>query len=270
VPLRPGFVFTPSLKPGAAAEPFPSSTGWHERERVVDPVREADRALLARYSPAGVLVNSEWEILQFRGDTGPYLAPGPGRPSLSMLKMAREGLLVSLRTALYRAKKEDAPVREQDVHVKSNGGFRAVHVQVLPVRSGSARERTYLVLFEEAAPHPPPPEGDGGSGKQDAVTQAEREEKDRLNARLTQQLNATREYLQSVIEQQEAANEELQSANEEVQSINEELQSTNEELETSKEEIESSNEELTTVNEELQNRIAELNRVNDDMSNLLA
>src|SRR5262249_15720213 len=160
-------------------------------------------------------------ILQFRGDTGPYLAPGPGRPSLNLLKMAREGLLVSLRTALYRAKKEDAPAREEDVHVKSNGGFRVVNVQVLPLRSPSLRDRTYLVLFEEAEAHAPPPERDGGSATLDAVGQAEREEKDRQNARLTQELNATREYLQSVIEQQEAANEELQSANEEVQSINE-------------------------------------------------
>ena len=81
-------------------------------------------------------------------------------------------------------------------------------------------------------------------------------------ARLLQELAATREYLQSVIEQQEAAYEELQSANEE-------LQSTNEELETSKEEIQSSNEELATVNNELNNRNAELNRLNNDLVNLL-
>jgi two-component system CheB/CheR fusion protein len=87
---------------------------------------------------------------------------------------------------------------------------------------------------------------------------------------LTQELAATREYLQSVIEQQEAANEELQSANEEVQSANEELQSINEELETSKEEIQSSNEELVTVNDELHNRNAELHQSNNDLTNLLS
>ncbi len=86
---------------------------------------------------------------------------------------------------------------------------------------------------------------------------------------MTAELAATREYLQSVIEQQEAANEELQSANEEAQSANEELQSVNEELETSKEEIQSSNEELATVNDELQNRNAELSLLNNDLFNLL-
>ena len=88
--------------------------------------------------------------------------------------------------------------------------------------------------------------------------------------RLQQELSATKDYLQSIIEDKEAANEELKAANEEIQSANEELQSTNEELETAKEELQSTNEELTTVNEELQNRNLELTQVNNDMTNLNA
>src|SRR5262249_10887468 len=88
--------------------------------------------------------------------------------------------------------------------------------------------------------------------------------------KLKQELATTKEYLQSIIEEQEATNEELKSANEEIQSSNEELQSTNEELETAKEELQSTNEELTTVNEELQNRNTELSLVNNDLSNLLS
>jgi two-component system CheB/CheR fusion protein len=89
-------------------------------------------------------------------------------------------------------------------------------------------------------------------------------------ARLKRELDATREYLQSIIEEQEAMNEELRSANEEIQSSNEELQSTNEELETAKEESQSSNEELTTLNEELENRNQELALANNDLINLLS
>src|SRR5262249_30948959 len=85
-----------------------------------------------------------------------------------------------------------------------------------------------------------------------------------------QELAATREYLQSLVEQQDAANEELRSANEEILSSNEELQSTNEELETAKEELQSTNEELTTVNEQLQRRNQELDQVNNDLTNLLS
>ena len=87
--------------------------------------------------------------------------------------------------------------------------------------------------------------------------------------RLRQELIATKDSLQSIIEEQEATNEELKSANEEIQSSNEELQSTNEELETAKEELQSTNEELTTLNEELQNRNQELTTVNNDLTNLL-
>src|SRR6476660_5932075 len=90
------------------------------------------------------------------------------------------------------------------------------------------------------------------------------------NIHLREELEATREYLQSIIEEQRTTNEELRSANEEIQSSNEELQSINEELETAKEELQSTNEELTTVNEELQNRNDELSRLNNDLNNLLS
>ena len=140
-------------------------------------------------------------------------------------------------------------VREAGLRVKSDGGYREVAVEVIPLTGhGGAKEGGFLILFEEARPprsappHAPPADRPA----------------DPDDARLARELAATREYLLSVIERQEAANEELQSANEEVQSANEELQSTNEELETSKEKIQWSNEELATVNDEL-------NRVNNDL-----
>src|SRR5262245_55166589 len=225
-----------------------------------DVQREADRILLARYTPPGVLVTDDLEILQFRGDTGPYLAPVSGRASLNLLKMTREGLLLPVRTAITRAKREASAIRKDGVRVKSNGGWRLVDVEVVPVKMTRTGRDCYLVLFHEPQvsperlPQEPPSEGE-----------VEQETK-----QIKQELLATKEYLQSVIEQQEAANEELQSANEEVQSANEELQSINEEIETSKEEIQSSNEELATVNEELQTRNAELGQSNNDLMNLLA
>lgn len=252
---------------------------WGEvpRDAHAEIQREADRVLLTRYVPAGVLVNGDFEVVQFRGDTGLYLTPAPGKASLNILKMAREGLLVSLRALLQRAKKEDGVAQEPGIRVKSNGGFRTVTLSVIPVkRSGGPQERWYWVLFEEARAGEEH-EGPAGTAPSDKSRRRSRtaldkalQEKDDQIARLTQELAATREYLQSVIEQQEAANEELQSANEEVQSANEELQSINEELETSKEEIQSSNEELRTVNEELHNRNEELSRLNDDLNNLLS
>ena len=230
-----------------------------------DAQKEADRIVLARYVPPGVVVNAELEILQFRGDTGPYLAPAPGKASLALLRMAREGLAVALRAAIGRARKQKAPVREAGLRISSQDGIREVDLEVIPLKGSSAGG--FLVLFEEPAPPPSPPLPRRKSRTRAATTDEGLQEE---NARLAQELAATREYLQSVIEQQETANEELQSSNEEAQSVNEELQSINEELETSKEEIQSSNEELVTVNDELQNRNAELNTLNNDLFNVLS
>jgi two-component system CheB/CheR fusion protein len=228
--------------------------------------REANRVLLARYVPAGVLVNDNDEVLHFRGDTGMYLAPAPGKASLNVLKMAREGLLVSLQSLLQRAKRSDAAAIEEGVRVKTDAGYHEITLAVVPVGRGHSTERCYWILFEnpsEIAGDVRPATLADTQLPQGAAGEAEPplDEKDRELARLTRELAVTRQYLQSVIEQQEAANEELHFANEELQSINEEL-------ETSREEAQSSNEELTIVNEELQDRYEELSRLNSDLNNL--
>ena len=234
--------------------------------------READRILLSRYAPAAVLVDADMEILQFRGDTSRYLMPAAGKASLNLLKMAREGLLVPLRATIHKAKKQKTSVREEGVRLKSDGVPLDINLEVIPVRADMAKHDGFLVLFEDrtAAPVGPGVDAPGPKARKASRNAAAKESVEEEAARLAQELAASREYLQSVIEQQEVANEELQSANEEAQSANEELQSINEELETSKEEIQSTNEELATVNDELQNRNQELGSVNNDLVNLLA
>jgi two-component system CheB/CheR fusion protein len=122
-----------------------------------------------------------------------------------------------------------------------------------------------MIVFQEAAPEPARPAAPRGRR-----AELESEASTGQMAKLEEELAATKEYLQSVIETQEATNEELQSANEEILSSNEELQSTNEEMETAKEELQSANEELTTVNDELRNRDQEITQVNNDLINLLS
>src|SRR6266536_2468512 len=222
--------------------------------------REAERTLLERYTPPGVLVTEDLEVLQFHGDTSAYLAPLSGKASLNLVKMVREGLLAPIRAAIARAKKDRTVVRTEDVRVKVAGTPRRADIEVVPVKGTAAGKSVFLVLFEAR------PVATTAPASESVDTHAIDQEASDLKAELV----ATKDYLQAVIEQQEAANEELQSANEEVQSANEELQSINEEIETSKEEMESSNEELATVNEELQNRNAELGRSNNDLMNLLA
>ncbi|HYK02613.1 MAG TPA: CheR family methyltransferase [Thermoanaerobaculia bacterium] len=226
--------------------------------------READRVMLARLAPPGVLINESMEIIQFRGRTSSYLEPPSGAASFNILKMVREGLLADLRAAIHTARKSDDPVRREGIRVKANGDFITVDLEVIPFTTPQ-KERYQLVLFHDAG------NAAAESPRTDRQpTLQEQEGESRTVTRLKRELEATREYLQSIIEEQEAMNEELRSANEEIQSSNEELQSTNEELETAKEELQSSNEELITLNEELERGNEELAEVNNDLVNLLA
>jgi two-component system CheB/CheR fusion protein len=237
----------------------PKDEVWGE----LDVQKEADRIILNRYTPAGVVINDNMDIVQFRGQTIPYLELVPGKASLNLMKMAREGLFVELRAAIQKARKQGVPVGRKGLHVRHDGEFRDVNIEVVPISSHTSKERYFLVLFEDAKPQ------SADEGKRTKKTEVKRTEGRRVS-RLNQELAATKEYLRSVIEEQEATNEELKSANEEILSSNEELQSTNEELETAKEELQSTNEELTTVNEELQNRNFELSQFNNDLNNLLS
>ncbi len=231
--------------------------------------READRIVLSRFSPPGVLINSAFDILQFRGRTGPYLEQPPGRATLNLLKMARGGLAIDLRAAIHQAKKAGGSIRKTGVRVQSDSGSTQVTLEVTPVidksSPGAAKEPYYLVLFD-AAPHGRTP-AEGRSIKRSRTGSNSRAEREL--AALRGELAGTQDDLRSIIEEQESTNEELQSANEEILSSNEELQSTNEELETAKEELQATNEELITVNEEVQNRNADLAKVNRDLTNLI-
>jgi two-component system CheB/CheR fusion protein len=233
--------------------------------------READRLLLARYVPPAVLINEHLEILQARGHTASFLELPSGRASLNLLKMARPGLLFELQGAIDEARKQGLEAIRQHVRVEDEKPM-IVTVRVVPFKVPTQAQYSFLIVFENETAS-----GDGlaataAPGSSLAVEPVFKDEDSALGkqiVQLRQELAATREYLQSIIESQEGTNEELQSANEEIQSGNEELQSTNEELQTSKEELESANEELHTVNDEMQHRNELLTQLNDDLTNLL-
>ena len=236
--------------------------------------READRIALKQYAPPAVLINERLQVLQFRGATGRYLEPASGKATFNLLQMAREGLMLPLRMALHRAKKNNRKVTQASFQFRQNGSTRALTLEITPLHQLAGI--CYLVAFKEArhrrvdTPEPlatgnrdGSPEARNGSTGSQALRRETRRAAD-----LERELSETRDYLQSLQEQHEASNEEIQASHEEGQSANEELQSINEELETSKEELESSNEELITLNEEMLTRNADLNRLNSDLNNL--
>ncbi len=245
-----------------------------------DILKIADDIVWKRHAPAGVVVNDDLEILQFRGDTSPYLSPAPGKPSFNLLQMAKVKLRIALRTAIHQAKKLDLPVTKSEL-------TESVKFEVIPFRvkeladslSAEAdasrterlllgqrlrqRQRYLLILFE------PMTLVDRGAQPK-VIPKAKQTSLQQENSRLRQELAVSQDHLQAIIDEQEATNQDIRAVNEEMLSSNEEFQSTNEELETAKEEIQAANEELNTVNEELRSRNHEASQLNNDLINILS
>jgi two-component system, chemotaxis family, CheB/CheR fusion protein len=198
-----------------------------------------------------VIVDREMGILHFRGQTGRYLEPAPGAASLNLLRMARPGLALDLRTLIHEARKEHRPARKEGLQTTANGGTVTVNIEVHPLGRAHSEDVRFLVLFEEplAPARPQDEKTEAAPGR--AVGEAGEEEVERLR----RELHETKATMQSIIEEHETTTEELRASNEEVQSANEELQSTNEELHT--------------VNAEHQNKIIELTEATNDIDNLL-
>ncbi len=252
-------------KPKAAEAKAP----WPE----TDVQKTAERLLLARFAPAGLIVGSDLNILHFRGNVSRFLAPASGKASLSLLKMMPVHTGVPLRALIEKAKKADSPTTATGLELGGDGSkSENVTIEVIPFRLPISGDRYFILLFEEELPLTARPKA---LRAKDAEFAGRRE---RASVkRLKTEIASTRAYLQSIVEEHEAANEELKSANEELKSANEEivssneeLQSTNEELEIAKEELQAANEELSTLNEELQTRNGDLGGLNNDLSNLLS
>ena len=230
-------------------------------------LEEANRIVLSKYAPAGVIINSDLEIIHFRGRTGDYLEHPTGTPTIELLKMARGGLAMGLRCAVNKAKQENSPVRKEGLRVFHNGFVVRVNVDVIPIGAPYDKEKYYLILFEKSFTEAGS-EGKDSGGAEAGAEQETGEGEDKQLNKLRHELNANKEYLRSVTDQYESANEELRAAYEEIQSSNEELQSMNEELETAKEELQSTNEELMALNDEMQKRNLELDEISSDLFNL--
>jgi two-component system CheB/CheR fusion protein len=212
--------------------------------------RAADDLLLTRYVPAGVVVNDNLDIVDFRGNTGFFVEPSPGTASLNVLKMIRKGLYFDLQEALQQVRAEKNFIRTENIAIEHDGRLMRINIEVQPLPG--TKEKFYLILFQDATP----PEGPAAS-QDDGINST----RDLRIYQLEQELMQSREQLRALSEEQEATNEEFQSANEELKTLNEELQ-------TAQEELILTNEELTARNRELQQLNREVS-TNDKVSHAL-
>jgi two-component system CheB/CheR fusion protein len=220
----------------------------------------ADQLLLQHFSPSGVLVNENGDIIYIHGHTGKYLEPAVGKANLNIFAMLREGLRKEFPHAFRQAIMKKEVVVLRNIKIGTNGSTQTVNVNIEWIDKPELLNGSVMIIFtdvtEIADVHLPP------KLSKKAIDNIRKTE-------LENELQRTREEIQNTLEEVQTSQEELKSTNEELQSTNEELQSTNEELTTSKEEMQSLNEELQTVNAELQAKVDDYSRVNNDMKNLL-
>lgn len=217
--------------------------------------RKADGLLLSRFAPASILVDDRLNIVQFRGQTSPYLEHASGTASLNLHRVAHPGILLQLMPLIKEAQQSGATVVKNDLRIETPAGQREGTVEVIPLREPATKTSFCLILF------------DANSRVQRPETRLEIpvSEKDARIRQLEAELESLRDYLHATNEAYEAALEESRSAQEELQSANEEFLSGNEELVTAREELQASNEELKTANEEMLSRSRELQVMNNEL-----
>jgi two-component system CheB/CheR fusion protein len=219
-----------------------------------------DQLLLQHFSPPGLLVNDDGDIIYISGRTGKYLEPLAGKANMNVFAMLHEGLRNEFPVAFNQAIRKKGTVVLRNMQVGNNGVKQKVNITIQWIEKPEPLRNMVMIIFTDIT--------EVHDLKMKASTRKESLNSPR-EAALEKELQSTLEKMQSTMEEMQASQEELKSANEELQSANEELQSTNEELTSSKEEMQSLNEELQTVNAELQAKVDDYSRLDNDMKNLL-
>jgi two-component system, chemotaxis family, CheB/CheR fusion protein len=220
----------------------------------------ADQLLLQRYSPSGVLVNEQGDIIYISGHTGKYLEPAVGKANMNIFAMLREGLRSEFPIAFRKAILRKESVVLRNIKVGTNGSAHLLNISIQWIEKPEPLKGKLMIIFKDV------------QEMTESKLAARKEKKLLDNVRqmeLEKELKYAREKIQDTLEAMQSSQEELKFTNEELQSTNEELQSTNEELMSSKEEMQSLNEELQTLNAELQSKVDDFTRVSNDMKNLL-
>lgn len=253
--------------PDMARSPFLPVDVAHLRRRGPGgnptPAQIAQMQILDRYGLAGAVVDPEGMIQTIVGNVSDFLKIPSGLESFRLQALLPKGSGVEFQLLLKKAAKNKAlqvsRAFRSSEDPNKNETFR---LQISPLETreeaSSLSPPLFLVTFDRL------------EASQVQIASTTHVEGDLVlrAVELEQELTATQEHLQTVIEELGVTNEELQATNEELSSTNEELQSSNEELETTNEEFQSTNEELTTLNEELNVKSLELRAAITDLENI--
>ena len=236
-----------------AADGMPPPPGRFVGTPLRSPAQRRDRTvetllngIAGQLGLAALLCDPEGNVQHSVGRVDRYLQFPEGSARLSLTEVAAPALRGELVALLRRYHQTGKPQRGR----RRKLGKEWVQV-VVAAPDGAHGQHVIVLILPERAPKA---EGDAPPA---AVTRE-----------LEDELLATREHLQALVEEMATANEEMQALNEEAQASNEELQATNEELEAANEELQATNEELVSLNEELNVRTHELAALTEEYRHL--
>ena len=230
--------------------------------------QEADRLLLSGYVPASFLVDEQFRVIRYYGNTAAYLRNARDASSRYLFRIVRDELVFELNDLIDLVDKEDRAVTRHNIVLGDDTQEREVSLEMVPLRSFGNNWRLVIIREEAAQPVAQPEEaetGRGPSGKDLRIRQLEKELQEMRGLLLVanEDTRKTQEALQR-------ANEELQASNEEYRSLNRELQGFNEELTTIHEGLLTRNQELSELNEGLRAHIRELRTSSDTAMAIVA
>ena len=214
--------------------------------------------IIDNYGPAQVLVDVDNQLVFMSGNSSEYFALPKGQLSAEINKCLVPQLRLPTRSLINetRLSNKHVSVRVTLKKEKKKAAQSEIFIDATPV-SYSENEDLVLLSFQTK------------SSTKHERTNRQDDGEDWVLSQLEQELDATRNDLNSTIQQSIITAEEARAVNEEMLSMNEELQSSNEELESSKEELQSLNEELLSSNSNLDAKLIENETLNNDLNNLM-
>jgi len=218
------------------------------------------QTILDHFSPSGVVINKENEVVYYHGKTTPYLEADTGNVDMNIFSLLNEELRSSVDSVIRKSRSQSKIAHLKNLRFRSD----LLNITVSPlldIQEGTTKKvfPFYLILFEKI---PDILSSDNTNKKDNSDFQNSIE--------LKNQMTSTKIFYENKLKNLEILNDKLLTQIDATQTTNEELQSSNEEIETSREELQAIYEELQNVVSEQDEKLKKLVEASDDMSNLLA
>jgi two-component system CheB/CheR fusion protein len=119
---------------GIPASGAPAAPQASELWNTADVRKEVDRILLSKYSPAGVVVDEDLEVIEIRGKAGAYLSLPVGKVSFNLMKLIPDtGLLLEVERLIQKARESGEPARQASLSWEDGGGAGGLNRSSLPI-----------------------------------------------------------------------------------------------------------------------------------------